>query len=112
LYDAIEASDALITIGSTVAFEAMALGCMPIVFENPSTYAATSLQEFADALYVVRDGGELRAALGDVQRNGPAASQRRGRWAEAVRRTLGDTATPLPVQLTQALSDLQLQVAG
>src|SRR5206468_1773012 len=80
LYDALDASDALVTIGSTIAFEAMALGCMPVVFENPSTYAAVSLSDFADALFIVRDGAQLCEALQSIRGDGAGARQRRAQW--------------------------------
>ncbi|MCC7418376.1 MAG: hypothetical protein IT176_14665 [Acidobacteria bacterium] len=112
LYDLLDAADALVTIGSTLAFEAMALGCMPIVFENPSTYAATSLSDFEDALYVARDAAQLRAALDEIRGNAPGARRRRAGWTDAIRRTLGDTSTPLAGQMTRALAGLPLRAAG
>lgn len=112
LYDAIEASDALITIGSTVAFEAMALGCMPIVFENPATYAATSLAAFDNALYVVRNEEELRIALDELRSASANAQRRRAAWATTIEQTLGDLRTPVSVQLTSALGVLDRAFAG
>jgi len=106
LYDAIGSSDALITIGSTVAFEAMALGCQPIVFESDTTYGATSLAAFEDAVYVVRDAGGLRVALAETSSGAPGARQRRAQWPTSVRNMLGDLSTPLDVQLARAITQL------
>lgn len=111
LYDAIEASDAMITIGSTVAFEAMALGCMPVIFENPSTYPATSLADFTDALYVVHDGIEFRSALQQVCDHAPDSMRRRASWPRALEGMFGDLSTDLPAQLSRAIDELSLATA-
>jgi len=112
LYDAIEASDAMIIIGSTLAFEGMALGCMPVVFENPSTFAANTLREFSDALYVVHDAGGLRLALDQICAGAAEARQKRARWTDAVRSMLGDLWSPLPEQLAHAVDELEVAATG
>jgi hypothetical protein len=112
LYETIEASDVLVTIGSTVAFEAMALGCQPVLFEAPATYAATSLVEFEDAIYIARDPETLRVALSEVLSAAPPARARRRRWTAAVASTLGDLEKPLDSQLTRALAELSFRLDG
>jgi hypothetical protein len=106
LHDYVAASDAMICIGSTVAFEAMALDVMPVVFENPTTFAATSLRDFQHALYVVRETDELRRALQEIRDDAPGALARRAAWPTTLRAVLGDLETPLPDQLQSALARL------
>jgi len=105
LYDCLAAADAMICIGSMIAFEAMALGTMPIVFENPASFAALSLAEYEDGLFVVRDGRELGGALDAVQRDTGAAAAKRRSWPAVLERVLGDLETPLAGQLMRALGE-------
>jgi hypothetical protein len=104
LYEYLEAADALVCIGSMIAFEAMALGTMPIVFENPSTYAATSLREFASALCVVTDGESLSGALAQTIAAAPADAERRRAWRQVLADVFGDLETPAPRQMADALA--------
>jgi hypothetical protein len=106
IYDHLVAADALICIGSMIAFEAIALERMPIVFENPSTFPALSLAEFAEGLFVARDEVEMRAALRAVEEAGGEVRAKQRRWPDLLLRVLGDLETPLPVQLTRALARL------
>jgi hypothetical protein len=105
-YDYIAAADVLVGVGSMIAFEAMALGTMPIVFENRSTYAATSLAEYAEGLFVVSNGRELRHALASVKAKDEAAETKRETWPRLLQRVIGDLHRPPGVQLTDALSEL------
>jgi len=106
LYDHLVAANALVCIGSMVAFEAMSLGCMPVVFENPSTFPALSLAEFADSLFVVRDEQELANALNAVAHESPEFEDKKHLWSETLSRVLGDLDRSLPDQLTGALARL------
>lgn len=103
MYDYIAAADCMLCIGSMIAFEAMALGIMPIVFDNPSTYGSVSLAAYADGLFNVRSGAELRAALDAVRRDLTAAREKRGRWPALLADVLGDLERPLPAQMHDAL---------
>jgi hypothetical protein len=102
VYDYIAASDAMICIGSTIAFEAMVLGTMPIVFENPATFNITSLVEFEAALFVARNAAELTVAIDAVLGDRPAAQARRRQWPGTIERVLGDLRAPLAEQLRAA----------
>ena len=110
MYEYMAASDTMVCIGSTVAFEAMALDVMPVVYEHPGTFAATSLRAFADALYVVNTPASLRAALDECRDNGQGAQVRRDRWPDTVAAVFGDMQTPLPVQLDRALAQLGVPI--
>jgi hypothetical protein len=110
IYDYMRAADAMICIGSMIAFEAMALGCMPVVFQNPSTFPALSLAEFEDSLFVARDDEELRDALRAIATGGAADQERRARWARTLTAVLGDILTSLPVQLARALAELEVVI--
>ena len=106
MYDYLAASDTMICIGSTVAFEAMALGVMPVVYEHPGTFAATSLRAFDEALYVVNSPATMRRALAEIADGAPAARARRTRFDEVVRGVFGDLETPLDLQLSRAMAGL------
>lgn len=106
IYDVMVAADALICIGSMIAFEAMALDCMPVVFENPSSFPALSLAEFAEGLFVARDERDMNAALRSIAEAGEDVRARRQHWPDLLHRVLGDLDTPLPLQLKGALASL------
>src|SRR5688500_10885247 len=55
LYDCTAAADVLVTGGSMLAFEAMALGVTPIVFENPGSFAAASFEKFEAGCFIARN---------------------------------------------------------
>lgn len=112
IYDHIVAADALICIGSMIAFEAMALDRMPIVFENPSSFPALSLAEFGEGLFVARDQAEMGAAVRAIESANEDVRAKRRRWPDLLHRVLGDLETPLPVQLTQALARLDQAPPG
>jgi hypothetical protein len=103
LYDYLLAADAIIAIGSMIAFEAMALGTMPVVFDNPGSFAALSLAEFEDGLFVASDSRSLASALGEIRADGPLARAKRREWPSVLARVMGDLDTPLPEQMTSAL---------
>jgi hypothetical protein len=107
IYDHIVAADALVCIGSMIAFEAMALDRMSIVFDNPSSFPALSLAEFQSALFIAHDDRDLAAALGAIEEDSEAVREKRRRWPAMLRDVLGDLDTPLPAQLAEALSQLE-----
>lgn len=112
MYDAITAADAVVCIGSTVAFEAMALGVMPVVFEPPLFYATTSLAHYDDSLWVVREAAGLRDALREIMVMSQLTRRKAERWRETVHSVLGDLQTPLPEQLGRALVQLEFLPVG
>jgi hypothetical protein len=79
MYDYIAAADVMVVAGSTVAFEALALGTGAIAFENPGAFSASSLAEFADACPVARTAAELHAAIEAALFRSPTESGRRAR---------------------------------
>ena len=103
LYEGLGAADVAVLVGSTLAFEALALGVPAIVFENPATYAATSLAEYASALHIVRDANELTEALIDVRDGGPRTRAQREAWPAVLRSVFGDLDTPIDSSLAGAL---------
>lgn len=111
LYDWIAAADVMVGIGSTIAFEAMALGVMPIVFQNPATFDVTALTEYGDALFVVRDGRELTEAVIAALAGAPNATARQRRWPAVLDSVLGDLNRPLGEQLAGALRTVGIEPA-
>jgi hypothetical protein len=106
MYEYMAAADAMLCIGSTIAFEAMAVGVMHIAFEHPGTYAATSLGAFTDALFVARTPEELRAALVAVLERSEPARARQLRWPQTIGEVFGQLDVPLRRQLRDALAAL------
>lgn len=103
MYDYIAASDCMVCVGSMIAFEAMALGIVPIVFDNPATFGAVSLAEYASGLFVVKNAAELGAAIEDVRRDSSRARMKRHAWPSLLADVMGDLEAPLGPQLQRAL---------
>lgn len=103
IYDYIAAADCMVCVGSMIAFEAMALGIMPIVVDNPSAFGAISLAEYDSALFVVRNAAELKVAVTAVRSGSPAAASRRAEWPRMLDRVMGDLQRPLGTQMDAAL---------
>ena len=89
-----------------IAFEAIALWTLPVVFENSGSFAAPSLAEFEDGFLVARGSRSLAAALGEIRADGPLARAKRREWPSVLARVLGDLDAPLPEQMTSALARL------
>jgi surface carbohydrate biosynthesis protein (TIGR04326 family) len=109
MYEYLAAADAMICIGSTLAFEAMALGVMPIVYEHPGTLAVLSLRAFQSALYVVDSPDTMASALAEIAADAPQAAAKRTQFASTVRNVLGDIDSPLDRQLNSALACLDIR---
>ncbi len=63
IYEYVAAADAVILSGTTVGWEAMLLGVVPIVFESRTVFAATSMNDIEQACFVVHDASELSRAM-------------------------------------------------
>lgn len=100
LSEALAACDAMVCVGSMIAFEAMAAGLLPIVFEHAGTYAATSLRAYAPAVSVVANGRELLDVLNNLRAVRTAAAPA---WPATLDRIFGDTRTPPDRQLDDAV---------
>lgn len=103
LYDTMVAVDWLVCVGSMIAFEAMALGVCPIVFESPSSYAATSLRAYARGLFVVTDGPSLLAALHAAP---DVVAGRQHHWPSLLDQVMGDRVQSAGTQMRAALTAL------
>jgi len=108
IYHYLTAADALVCIGSWIAFDAMALGVMPIVFEDPATFAATSMVSYEEGLFVARNGKELRTALADTMSDSEEARHKREVWSEMLSEVFGNLTRPLDEQLGDGLSELAI----
>lgn len=103
MYDYIAAADCMVCVGSMIAFEAMALGVMPIVVDNPSFFGAISLAEYEEGLFVVRNAGEMRRAIEDLRTDSGEAPLKRRAWPAVLHQVLGDLERPLGRQMDEAL---------
>jgi len=63
IYEYVAAADGVLLSGSTVGWEAMLLGVVPIVFESLTTFPATSMSEIEEACFLVHDASELSRAM-------------------------------------------------
>ena len=107
LYDYLAAADVLAGVGSMIAFEAMALGVMPVMLESPSSYAATSLRAYDAGMFIVTDGQGLCRALEAIRVNSEVAQQKAAAWVQLVPKVLGPVGLPLGPQLDAAYEALE-----
>ena len=97
MHEMMAASDIVVTGGSTLAFEAIALGVMPILFENPSAFSATSFRPFERACFVTTNGAQLNDAIAATLSQDDRAVDKRRHWEEIVADVFGDvTVDPGP----------------
>lgn len=98
LYDAILSAKALVMSGSTVGIEALALGVLPIVFQNHHMYSYTmsSLLEVREAVVIVNNSSELESALIRVLNEEMPYSELRENWPAAVTGMLGGLVGEFP----------------
>lgn len=91
LYEGIVASRALVMTGSTVGLEALALGVVPIVYQNGHmfSYTMSSLQAVRDAVVIVGNVAELATALDRVLAETVPFAELREKWLLAVDSMLG-----------------------
>ena len=106
VYDYLAASDALICPGSWIAFDAMALNVMPLVFQDAATFAGTSLVGYEHGLFIVRDAADVRAALDDLFGPSVITAEKRGHWPGILTDVFGDLSTPLVSQLSDGIKRL------
>ena len=66
LYDAIRICEAIIQVPTTLGYEAMALGRVPIVYENGHVFNMNSSQELRGCVPIVSSAGQLKDALRKV----------------------------------------------
>lgn len=111
LYQGLALCHVALMVPSTLAFEAVALGIMPVVFENPGTYNANSIAEHADAFFIARSPLELGSALGAVRQGSPVVAAMRERWRGLLEQVFSDLDTPLESQLAAALDAVGVDVS-
>ena len=80
LYQEIRRSDMVLTGGSTLAFEAIALGVMPVVFESPANFSACSMAGFAKSLIIVRSSEEMAKGILGCWKRRHSWFVRKKRW--------------------------------
>ena len=106
VYEYLAASDAVLCIGSWIAFDAMALGVMPFVFQDSATFAGTSLSSYEHGLFVVRGATDLSLAIGEVFSAGPVTAEKKGQWPGIISSVFGDLETPLMSQLSNGIGGI------
>lgn len=84
VHEYIAAADGVVLTGTTVGLEAIVLGVIPIVFESAAVFDAKSMQEIAQACFVVHDGDEMARAMTAVIEDDPQVVHRREHWPSAI----------------------------
>ncbi|OFW09492.1 MAG: hypothetical protein A3H96_03980 [Acidobacteria bacterium RIFCSPLOWO2_02_FULL_67_36] len=103
MYDYVAAASCMVCVGSMIAFEAIVLGIMPIVMDNPSTYGAVSLAQYEEGMFIVHNASELGAAIQHVRENSDECRRKREAWPALIEQVFGDSDQPLGAQLDRAL---------
>lgn len=73
---------------TSVGVEAIALGCMPIVYADSCRYDLGPLRDVEDAAFFFEDLESLRWALRECMSGGEEFQRRRARWPEALKALL------------------------
>jgi len=73
-----------ITGNTSVGVEALALGCMPIVYDGSWHYDLTPLRDAEEAAFFFHDAESLRLALSEGLTGGEESQRRQARWQEAL----------------------------
>jgi len=110
VYEYIPAADAMICIGSIIAFDALVQGVMPVVFEDHATFAGSSLASYDRAMFIVQDVVELRSAIAHILTGSQTFKKKKECWPDLLDETFGDLDTPLFEQLKDGLYELGISL--
>lgn len=86
-YDFLRFCSAVITTGSTIAFEAIALGVLPIAYNNPHriSYAFAAINDNSEGICIVKNVDDMSKALYDLFTNKKEfISYYRGHWPKTI----------------------------
>jgi len=111
LYELMAAADVVVTGGSTLAFEAMALGVMPVLFESSGDFSASAFGPFSHACFVVRNTATLSAALSAVVHRTPEWAHRVAEWPQLGDAVFGDPRADRAERFHSALRRLVRELA-
>jgi len=84
LNDYLTMSDCLVLSGTTVGIEAICLGTMPVLLDNPNIFSLNPLTEIKDALFLVSDHGGLRAAITSAIGDDDSCRTIKANWPRAI----------------------------
>ena len=84
----------------------MALGVMPVLFESPADFSASSFAPFGDACFVVRSPAGLAAALQAIATRSPEWTRRVAAWPGLSRDVFGDLSADRSERFGGALASL------
>jgi hypothetical protein len=103
LDDLLIAADALICGASSTGIEAMARGCMPLVFRSVGNLQPSPILEVAEAAFFWRTPSELAEGLSATLANDASAVARRAHWPDALRAQLSPLAAGMNAPLNELL---------
>ena len=89
-YELLAASDIFVSGGSTIAFEAMALGVMPVIYENPNDFSATSFEPFEHACFIATDSESLSNAIREIRNESSEMKARKAAWPALLENVFGN----------------------
>ncbi len=84
LYDAILISDGVIQVLNTVGYESMAIGKVPIVYENTHAFNINSPEELKGCVPIAYSSGELRANMRSVLESDAGLVPMKRRWPDVL----------------------------
>lgn len=90
VYRQLAGADVLVSGGSTIVFDAMALGVMPLVYECPAEFSACSMQNFENAIFRARTSDEMTRHLAAIFGRTKAWSDRRAQWPQVCQAVFGN----------------------
>ena len=99
LDDLLTLADAMICGGSSTGIEAMARGCMPLVFRSVGELQPSPVLEVAEAAFFWRTPEELLQVLAATLADDASAAARRAHWPEALRAQLSPLASDMNTRL-------------
>lgn len=85
LYDAISISDAVIQVPSTLGYEALAIGRMPITYENLHCFNVNSSEGLKGHAFILNSSGAFNYAVNSVVQNQDNVKEMINRWPEAMK---------------------------
>ena len=90
VYRQLVGADVLVSGGSTIVFDAMALRVMPLVYDCPAEFSASSMWNFESAIFRCRNSEKMTRPLAAIFGRTQAWSDRRARWPHVCQAVFGD----------------------
>lgn len=90
VYRRLAGAHVLVSGGSSIVFDAMALGVMPLVYECPAEFSACSMRNFESAIFRAQTSDEMTQHLAAIFGRTKAWSDRRAQWPQVCQAVFGN----------------------